>query len=139
MVEPLKGQRELPFVFGPFVRPDPAYEREDSSSQTEQSGYIPTEVQVERMIQAGLRLDIARKEEFDFPEGSEEDDEELVVDPTREPGYDLADASMDARALTARLRKQSAAAEKRKGADKPPEPPEAEKPKDPAGAGPKGS
>ena len=70
----------------------------DSLSKTETAGYIPADKQIEMFIQAGRRLDQARKEQYDFAEG-EEVPEDVVVDPTRSGSFDLADASQLGRAL----------------------------------------
>lgn len=53
---------------------------------TEQSGYIPPQVQIEQMILAGQRLDQARKEMFDAEDITE-------INPLRRPGIDMAEVS----------------------------------------------
>lgn len=58
----------------------------------ETAGYITTQKRIENIINAGMRLQQARKEQFDFPAGTEVD--ESFIDPTRKPGYDMADASI---------------------------------------------
>lgn len=62
----------------------------DEKSQTEQS-YVPPNILIEQMIAAGQRLEDYRGELYDF-----QNDEEIdwdYQDPTRNPGYDPADAS----------------------------------------------
>lgn len=76
----------------------------DSLSKTETAGYIPAEQQIEMFIQAGRRLDQARKEQYDFAEGEEVPDD-VVVDPTRSGAFDLADASQLGRALDTKAKK----------------------------------
>jgi len=53
--------------------------------------YVPPQVQINRMIQAGERLKIARREHYDF--GNDEEVPDDFIDPTRAPDFDLADAS----------------------------------------------
>lgn len=84
---------------GPRAKP----EKGGGKSNTEQAGYIPPKVQIERMIQAGERLAQARREEFDLPEGTEDPGPE-ADDPTREPGFDMADASVLGQGVEERLR-----------------------------------
>ena len=76
-----------------FSNKPPADEETNSGeSLVEAAGYIPAEVQIMEMIQAGERLGEYRKERYDF-ESIEKDDG--TVDPTRRLDYDLADASKD--------------------------------------------
>lgn len=62
----------------------------DPQSLVERQGYIPPKVQIENMILAGKRLN-------DFRMGYEFNSDEIVpddyMDPTRNPGFDLVDAS----------------------------------------------
>jgi len=62
-----------------------------SPSKAESAGYIPPKIQIENMILAGKRLDDARKEQYDF--GPDDKIDENFVDPTRNPNFDMADAS----------------------------------------------
>lgn len=68
--------------------------KEELSSKTvvETAGYLSAERRIMSLIRAGQQLDSFRKEQFDFADGQEID--ENFYDPTREPGFDLADASM---------------------------------------------
>lgn len=70
----------------------------------EAAGYIPADIQIEQMIDAGVRLNYARAEQFDY--ASAEDDDGLFVDPTRRPDFDLSDASALADLASARLMEQ---------------------------------
>lgn len=92
------------------------------ASKTEQAGYIPPKVQIERMILAGERLAASRKEEFDS-----ELNGELIGDPTRVPGFDMADASRMAADVSERLRASQSVADAAKvvpeAAVEPPEAP----------------
>lgn len=58
---------------------------------TETAGYVPAEKQIMSMIMAGQRLKEARREEFDFAADEKVPDD--FIDPTRSPGFDLADGS----------------------------------------------
>lgn len=73
-------------------------------SLVETAGYIPAEVQINSMLQAGERLQAGRREAYDF--GADDDIPEDYIDPTRSPNYDLADASVDARNVASRIREQ---------------------------------
>jgi len=104
---------KFPKVYS-IYEPPPTYEEVNSGEQvTEQAGYIPAQVQIEEMIYAGERLAAARKERFDFPSDSEVPDD--FVDPTRSPGFDLADAS--ALGTAAELRMKASAAQAKKAAE----------------------
>lgn len=71
-------------------REKPFIER-DATTMTDQAGYIPADVQINRFIAAGVRLQAARREEFEYPNGDVPVD--VVPDPTADVGFDLADAS----------------------------------------------
>lgn len=67
----------------------------------EADGYIPAERQIQNMLLAGERLIAGRREEYDFGP-----DEAVNMDmpiPHRAPGYDMADASQDARVLERKI------------------------------------
>jgi hypothetical protein len=82
----------------------------DGSTITEQAGYIPPRIQIENMINAGKRLDQYRKEMYDFPPDAEVPDD--FEDPTRNPGFDMADATKLAREIRTRLRSAKASPQK---------------------------
>ena len=95
---------------------DPAdyLEKNDGTTMTEQS-YIPPNIQIAQMIEAGQNLDAYRKELYDFTD----EDPDLIedyYDPTREPGYDMADASQALVELAKRA-KAARRAETMKGPD----------------------
>nr|WAE43392.1 MAG: hypothetical protein [Microviridae sp.] len=77
---------------------------------TEQAGYMPPHIQIQDMFEAGMRLNVARLDRFDF-EGDVPDD---FIDPTRSPNFDLADASRLGALAEERLENQKAAAAARK-------------------------
>ena len=70
-------------------KPSPG-EVNDGETIVEPAGYIPANIKIESMIEAGQRL-------ADFRRGYEFQDGEVIpddyYDPTRNPGFDLADAS----------------------------------------------
>jgi len=76
-----------------YVRPEkaPFLEKVDSTRITEQAGYIKPKDQIEQFLLAGKRLAQYRKELFDFQPGENVDTS--FSDPTRAPGFDLAEAS----------------------------------------------
>lgn len=84
--------------------PPPKPDRTGGKNFTETAGYVSTKRRIEEMIQAGERLVQARQEQFDFMD--EVDMDEQDPDPTRQPGFDLADASMIAQDLRFRLKAQ---------------------------------
>lgn len=77
-------------------------EKNLGETMTERAGYIPPKIQIEQMILAGVRLDQQRKDLYDFTEDQEDDG--TFMDPTREPGYDLADASVQAKQVEDNIR-----------------------------------
>ena len=72
-------------------------------SKTESAGYIPPKKIIEQMIMAGLRLKSFREDQFDLQGG--QDDDEVEPDPTRRPGFDMADASQIAHELNYRAKR----------------------------------
>ena len=84
-----------------FERPEKVnVEKNSGELLVEKGGYIPMKRQIEQFMTSGERLANARKAMslgYDFAPG--EDVDENYYDPTREPGFDLADASAIAQAL----------------------------------------
>jgi len=72
-------------------------------SRTEKAGYLPAKKIIEQMVMAGLRLKAFREDHYDLGEQDEDDGES--IDPTRSPGFDMADASQIALDLNRKLRK----------------------------------
>lgn len=79
---------------------------------TESAGYIPAEVQIEEMLLAGKRLGEYRKERYDFAEGEEIPDD--FIDPTRAPGFDLAEGSQLEMTMKERFKRLKAEMAERK-------------------------
>lgn len=78
----------------------PKGEENDGELLVETAGYIPADVKIESMIDAGQRL-VQFRSGYEF-----EPDEEVpedYLDNTRNPNYDLADATADLAAAQARL------------------------------------
>ena len=72
----------------------------------ETAGYISTEKRINNMMLAGQRLVESRRTQYDL-EG-DYDNEDIDIDPTRDPGYDLADATQDMLALEQKAESQKA-------------------------------
>lgn len=84
-----------------YMREERVGEIFSPETMTEQVGYLSAEKQVTRLIQAGVRLDDFRKEQYHFE--SEEQVTEGFFDPDLEPGYDLVDAKNDFDAAMERI------------------------------------
>lgn len=86
---------------------NPEADQMDPESITEQHGYIPLKTQVKILIDSGRFLDAYRKEYYDTTEVNDMDiiDEFLdEEDPTLDPAYDMAEASMLALELEEKAR-----------------------------------
>lgn len=70
--------------------PDPG-ETNDGKLIVEVAGYVPQHLRIQQMIDAGERLNNYRKG-YDFEDGEDVPDD--FYDPTRDRGFDMADASM---------------------------------------------
>jgi hypothetical protein len=75
-------------------------EHPDPKSITE-TAYVPPQVQIKDMMDAGVALAASRKARFDSVELRI--DEDIPLDPTREPGVDLVDIQRQAEAVSKRL------------------------------------
>jgi len=64
-------------------------------SKTDQTGVLPSRLQIQRLIDAGQRLDDYRKFVYDFKEIDKipMSDVEMWMDPTRDKDFDLADVT----------------------------------------------
>ena len=85
-----------------YNRPNLVEEVNDGKSKVETAGYVPAEVQIMDMLSAGIRLNEYRKDRFDFAADEVVPDD--FIDPTRSPGFDLADASIIGRDVDSRLK-----------------------------------
>lgn len=77
--------------------------------KVERAGYVPTNRRIAQFIEAGNRLALSRKEQFDCVDGSEP-----AIDPLRKPGVDMAEVSTMHRRLKGRLAAATADAKKAK-------------------------
>ena len=63
---------------------------------TDPGGYMPSQAYIEMFLRAGKMLEEYRQEQFDYYlETGEYDFDGMEFDPTRRPGYDMADAHQD--------------------------------------------
>lgn len=85
-------------------RPEYIGEAQNTESITEQAGYVPPNVMIENMINAGKRLNEARGI-FDY-EKEDVSPEDYDIDPTRRPGIDPAEVDMMNREAMNRLQQQ---------------------------------
>jgi hypothetical protein len=92
-------------VFHKNYRPDKVI-TDPGKSVVEMTGYISTKQRIEDMMNAGLRLEVARNNQYEF--NAEDKVPDDYIDPTRNPGYDLADASAQMAQVNASLEAQKA-------------------------------
>lgn len=107
----------VPVIYDQYNRPPEAFEKVSDETITETAGYVPSDRQIEDMIIAGRRLNEARAQAFDFAPGEEDDGE--FYDPTRSPGFDLADASRLVRNIAQKIKKQAKAESDEKNREAP--------------------
>lgn len=88
-------------------RDRPLYVR-DTTTETEQVGYVDTEAQVRRMLLAGENLMEYHRKAYDYPEG-EFDLKVAQPDPTLDVGFDPADADYYMRRVKSSLAAAKAA------------------------------
>lgn len=94
-VDCLKVKRDKPFI------------ERDTSTKTEQVGYVTIGQLVTQMMISGERLVSYKRQAYDFPEGVF-DDSDVVPDPTLDLGFDLADASFYQSSIASKLKKAKA-------------------------------
>lgn len=82
-------------------------EKNRSPSMTEQAGYVPTDMKIKEFFERGVALKEARAAQYDFPPGTKPNED--FFDPTRSPGFDLADATQLERAAEAAVLEQARA------------------------------
>ena len=86
-----------------YNRPKSKPEAPSGMSRVEIAGYVPAQIKIESLMNAGRRLIESRREQFDFPPG--EDVDETFHDPTRKAGLDRVDIDTMKNALTSRMEK----------------------------------
>lgn len=99
-----------------YERPERKPEPHSNEKITEQAGYIPPKIQIENMIDAGIRLDQARLDAFDFKPDEEVPDDFTV--PVRDQGFDLADAHALQQEVEYNLKQQALEAEQKEKSGK---------------------
>lgn len=82
----------------PYATTPEKGERNSGELKVSTLGYVPAEVQINRLIDAGIRLDAYRKGEYEFT--ADEEVPHDYIDMTREPGFDPADAHQIQMSLT---------------------------------------
>lgn len=95
---------DVPFFSQRNVPLDMKYEKEDHQTATEQA-YVPPQVQIADMMLAGLRLAEERRARFDSVDLNVSEEEDLPLDPLREPGLDLVDVSRAVAGLNESLKR----------------------------------
>lgn len=83
-------------------RPEKKLEINNGEIIVETAGYRSAEVQISEMLNAGQRLVDYRKQRYEF--GGDEVVPHDYMDPTRAPGFDMADASALAAISAANLK-----------------------------------
>nr|WAE43362.1 MAG: hypothetical protein [Microviridae sp.] len=79
----------------------------------ETAGYIPAKIQIENLLNAGIRLNDYRKEQFDYDTNDNVDhSDDPIPDFTRQPNFDMADATQ----ILFEIEKRKIAAESEKAA-----------------------
>lgn len=108
---------KIPEIYDNYHRPNTEHEKGGGKSTVEPGGSLPVRIQIEQMLTAGRRLKEQRASMFDFNEG-EEVDENAPVDPTRNPNFDLADATQAARVAIGNIQATAKNAAAKARADK---------------------
>lgn len=85
-------------------------EKRESPIIVERAGYMPADVTIQRILQAGKRLAQTKKEMYDYTLDNPQFD---FFDPTRSKRYDLADASQDQQRLKKLIHKKMKLKEQR--------------------------
>jgi len=89
-----------------YDRPEHQGEVNVGPSKVEKVGYVPSNILIENMIFAGMRLNRARTEAYDVSPDEIDKAGEVPIDPTRNPGFDMADASLRLQNLKNRMLEQ---------------------------------
>lgn len=66
----------------------------------ETAGYVSAERRITELLRAGGALETFRKEQYDSTDGTEPE-----IDPTRKPGFDMAEASLITRSVEEKVQK----------------------------------
>jgi len=78
-------------IYTKYKRPGKILEVNTKPAVVETAGYITPQQQIMSFINAGRRLGDYRKEAYDAR--FDDDIDDIIPDPTRDPNFDLADAS----------------------------------------------
>ena len=95
-------------------RPESDAEINDKPTLTERVGYIDAKTKIEQLITAGIALKQARADQFDTDQDIDDPDD--LADPTRDTGFDLADASVINATIEANMKRRVEAQKNEKSA-----------------------
>lgn len=84
-----------------YSKPEYTGEKNTGEIITDKYDYVPATTQITRLLQAGQRLKVHRRQDYDF--GANEKVPDDFVDPTRSPDFDLVDVSEFESALQQKL------------------------------------
>lgn len=98
-----------------YNRPERVPEKNDQVTMTETAGYIPAQLQIKRLVDAGKQHLLNKSQAYDYPEGAPDDG---YLAPDRRRNYDIADAHQELMATKAnfksRKKRESAEIEAKK-------------------------
>lgn len=89
-----------------YTRTPDKPEKLSQEKLVETAGYITAKQRIESMFMAGQRLQEARKGQYDSDHLRDDENIEDFYDPTRDPGYDLSDAAVQAMEVQQRLQEK---------------------------------
>lgn len=91
-------------IFTQFIRPDvnQVVEYPSDVSNVQIAGYRSNADQITALIDAGMRLQQAREDMYDYADDASIDDS--VTDPTRSNDFDLADAAQIAHQIVPKVK-----------------------------------
>lgn len=85
------------------IRPDRDFEENSGERIVETAGYIPPNIQIKNMIDAGVRLEEYRRELYDIGKDEKLNDQNMQVDITRYGTADMVEADIELNKITERL------------------------------------
>lgn len=106
-------EQDSPF-YTAWARPVADFSEVPEEGSITETAYVPPQVQIMDMMDAGRRLAEARRARFDSVSYGLRDDEDVPLDITRGPNVDVVDVQKAAEGLKVRLDEAQTAEDKKK-------------------------
>lgn len=92
--------------YNKYTRPEKKLTKKFEPTKTEQTGYIPANIKIRQMMQAGLRANPLVQKQFEYNDKLDENSMNPVISVARKRGCDIVDVRREAREIAERQKER---------------------------------